>query len=496
MDGIWVDPADYVFVRWLFLRLLGIIYFVAFASFGLQVKGLVGRHGILPAWEYLELIHRTLGAKAYFRFPTLAWINASDAFLVGLCIAGLLLSIVLVFGVHTTPVLFLLWLLYLSLVTIGQEFLSFQWDVLLVEAGFLAIFLVPPSLIPSQALAPPSPFVILLFRFLLFKLIFMSGIVKLASGDPTWRTFTAMRFHYETQPLSVPLAWYLHQLPLWFHKASTLFVLLVELVMPVLYFAPQNLRLIGAGFTLLLQVLILLTGNYAFFNWLTIFLLIFLLDDHLLRSTITKSVFPSLIPVPPSASTHGVAWGWFIPAGLAVVLIVSGVAYILLRSSSKVNFLKPVMPLLDVTAAFKISNPYGLFAVMTTERPQIILEGSQDGENWLVYKFKYQPVDLDRPPPIVAPHQPRLDWQLWFAALRDFQRTQWFVHLAVRLLEGSSDVAGLLAENPFPEQPPKYIRALLYDYSFTNWQERQSTGNWWRRERLGSYLPPISIRNQ
>jgi hypothetical protein len=274
-----------------------------------------------------------------------------------------------------------------------------------------------------------------------------------------------------------------------------LFVLLVELVMPFLYFAPQNLRLIGAGFTLLLQVLILLTGNYAFFNWLTIFLLIFLLDDNLLRSTLAMSGLPSRIPFPSTPSTTGVAWGWFVPAGLAIVLIVSGLAYILLRSSSKLSFMKPVMPLLDVTAAFKISNPYGLFAVMTTERPQIILEGSQDGENWLVYKFKYQPVDLDRPPPIVAPHQPRLDWQLWFAALRDFQRTQWFIRFTVRLLEGSSEVAGLLAENPFPEQPPKYIRALLYDYRFTDWKERQRTGNWWRRERLGFYMPPISIRN-
>ncbi|HZD58107.1 MAG TPA: lipase maturation factor family protein [Anaerolineales bacterium] len=492
MDGIWVNPGDFVIVRWVFLRLLGVIYLIAFASFTLQVGGLIGNKGILPASEYLDAIHRSLGAKGYYLFPTLAWINTGDAFLKGLCIAGILVSLLLVFGLQTTPVLFLLWVSYLSLVTVGQDFLSFQWDVLLVEVGFLSIFLVPPSLLPKQALAPPSAFVILLFRFLLFKLIFMSGMVKLASGDLNWRNLTALAYHYETQPLPTPLAWYMQQLPLWFQKLSTLFTLATELAVPFLYFSPRLFRFVGAGFTILLQVLILLTGNYAFFNWLTIFLALFLLDDTLLSQFLPVQRLGSLVPA--VSGEYGIAWGRHVPAGLALILIVTGLSHIALRVSGGPGVLKPVMPLLELTGALKISNGYGLFAVMTTERPQIIVEGSDDGENWLAYEFKYQPVQVKRAPPVVAPHQPRLDWQMWFAALSSFQRNQWFLRFGVRLLEGSPQVTDLLARNPFPDRPPKYLRAVLYDYRFTTASERAKTGAWWHREELGIYMPPISLR--
>lgn len=492
MDGIWVNPGDFVIVRWIFLRLLGAIYLVAFASFTLQVGGLVGSKGILPAGEYLDAIYSSLGARGYYLFPTLAWINAGDVFLKGLCIAGMLVSLFLLFGLQTTPVLFILWALYLSLVTIGQNFLAFQWDVLLVEVGFLSIFLVPPSLLPRQAMAPPSAFVILLFRFLLFKLIFMSGIVKLASGDLSWRNLTALSYHYETQPLPTPLAWYMHQLPLWFQKISTLFALVTELVVPFLYFTPRLFRFAGAGFTILLQVLILLTGNYAFFNWLTISLAFFLLDDRLLSRFLPVQRLSALVLV--VLGEHRIAWGRYIPAGLALVLLVTGLSHIAFRVSSKPGILKPVMPLLDITGALKISNGYGLFAVMTTERPQIIVEGSDDGEDWLAYEFKYQPVKVKRAPPVVAPHQPRLDWQMWFAALSSFQRNQWFLRFGVRLLEGSPEVVGLLGRNPFPDRPPKYLRAVLYDYRFTTASERAKTGAWWHREELGIYMSTISLR--
>ena len=491
MDGIWVSAGDYVLSRWLFLRALGAIYLIAFASLGVQVTGLVGEKGILPAGKYLAAVKKAIGRRAYYEAPTLAWLGSSNRALKLLCILGAVLSAALLFGLQTTPVLALLWLLYLSLVTVGQVFLSFQWDVLLIETGFLSIFLVAPSLLLDQARAAPSPIVILLFRWLLFRLIFMSGVVKLTSGDPTWRNLTALSFHYETQPLPNPLAYWMHRLPPAFQKLSTAFSLFVEVVVPFFYFAPRLLRFAAGGLTVLLMLLILLTGNFAFFNLLGIALAIPLFNDEALQQALPQALVRLVAGSAPAPAPPG--WWVAVTGVLAVVLFAAGLLHILLRGFRRTLPWRSALTFLQALSPLRIVNPYGLFAAMTTSRPEIILEGSEDGQEWRAYEFKYKAGDLRRAPPVVAPHQPRLDWQMWFAALGSYNSNPWFLLFAEGLLEGSPEVLSLLKDNPFPERPPVYLRALLYEYHFTTPEEKQRTGDWWKRSAVVYYLPPTSL---
>lgn len=491
MVQLLVTRADYFLTSWIFLRCLGFVYLVAFLSYFVQVAGLVGKQGVLPASDFLAAVHKLLKNKSYLYYPTLAWLSASDRSLKIQCMAGVVLAALLLLGIQTTPVLLLLYVLYLSLVTVGQTFWSFQWDALLLETGFLSIFLVPPSFLPGQALSPPSFLVILLFRWLLFRLMFMSGVVKLASRDPSWRNLTAMVYHYRTQPLPTPLAWYMNQAPLWFQKVSTLFSLGVELIIPFFYFGPFPLRILGAIFTIFLQLLIAFTGNFAFFNLLTIMLTVFLLDDHIFQRLLPSQI---LALAPSSTTVPAAPAGWQIIIYLVVVifLLVGGV-FILLALVRKRSLSTSFQPVLQVISAFRLVNSYGLFAVMTTRRPEIIFEGSQDGQAWLPYEFKFKPGNLKRHPPITAPYHPRLDWQMWFAALGSYEDNPWFLHLAERLLEGSNEVLALLESNPFPERPPRFVRAVLYDYRFTTPSEKSQTDDWWSREQLGLYLPAVSL---
>jgi hypothetical protein len=491
MDGIFIDPANMVVVRWFFLRGLGVIYFIAFASFAVQIRGLIGSHGISPASIYLKLVKEALGKNAFIQYPTLAWLNHSDRFLNGLCAAGMLLSTLLVFGVQVTPLLVLLWFLYLSLVVIGQDFLSFQWDVLLVEAGFLAVFLAPPTIIPQAAEPLPSQWVLIILRLLVFRLIFMSGALKLASRDPTWRSLTALVYHYETQPLPTPLAYYAARAPVWFHKISTLFTLSVETIIPLALFAPREIRFAAAGLSILLQLLIMLTGNFAFFNLLTLLLAIPLFDDRALQGIIPDRLLQLVPPALPAEAGSG--WPGIIIIPLSVFLIAASVVWIVARVARKNSILQALLPVFQYLIAFRIVNPYGLFTGMTTRRPEIIIEGSDDGFLWKPYEFKYKIGDPKRSPRIVAPHQPRLDWQMWFAALGSYPESPWFIHLVECLLAGSQEVLHLIERNPFPDKPPRYIRALLYDYHYTTPEEKSKTGVWWRRDLIGLYLPPVSL---
>lgn len=447
----------------IFLKALGLIYLIAFVSFGVQAGGLIGSQGILPLGSYLHGMHQAMGARAYWYAPTVFWISASDLALRIVWIAGAALAVVLMLGFLRRTCLILLLILYLSISTAGQDFWSFQWDILLTETGFLAIFL---DTWPGRTW---------LFRWLLFRLMFMSGLVKLLSGDPAWRDLTALSYHYLTQPLPTPVAWYMYQLPAWFQTASTLFVFFVELLVPLLIFAPLRLRRIGAGFLIGLQVLILLTGNYTFFNLLAIALCIFLLPD----SAAPRSV-------PQTRSHRAVTM-----VLLTFVLATSGLQFLEMFSFPLPG---PARSYLARIAPLRLVNSYGLFAVMTTTRPEIVVEGSNDGTNWLAYEFRYKPGDVKRAPPWVAPYQPRLDWQMWFAALGNARENPWFYNFAARLLQGSAPVLRLLKSNPFSGGPPHYLRAVVYDYRFTTFAERRAAGAWWRREEKATYLPPISLR--
>jgi hypothetical protein len=448
----------------LFLKALGAIYLIAFVSFGVQAGGLVGSQGILPVANYLRGMHAALGARAFWYAPSVFWVNSSDVALRVAWIAGAMLAIVLMLGFFRRTCLIALLILYISISTAGQDFWSFQWDILLTEAGFLAIF------------ADGSTGRTWLFRWLLFRLIFMSGAVKLLSGDPAWRDLTALSYHYLTQPLPTPIAWYMYQLPLWFQKASTAFVFFVELLVPFLIFAPLQLRRIAAGLLIGLQVLILLTGNYTFFNLLAIALCVFLFADGPVRGA------------QPETRTHlGVTL-----ALMVFVLTTSGLQFL---EMFRVPLPAPAESYLAWLSPMRLINSYGLFAVMTTTRPEIVVEGSNDGTAWAPYEFRYKPGDVKRPPPWVAPYQPRLDWQMWFAALGSADENRWFYSFAARLMQGSAPVLGLLQRNPFPGTPPRYIRAVVYDYRFTDYAERRQSGAWWKREEKVTYLPAISLRH-
>jgi hypothetical protein len=463
---------------WLFLRLLGAIYLIAFASFGVQAAGLIGSRGILPAGQFLSAVHESLGTAAYWNVPTLLWLNGSDAGLRTVWIAGVSLSLLLLLGVNARAIRIGLFALYLSLDTAGQVFMSYQWDALLIEAGFLAVFL------GSEVV------VVKLFRWLLCRLMFLSGAVKLLSRDPTWRHLTALPVHYQTQPLPTPLAWYFYQLPGWFHRISVGFVFLVELGVPLFVLAPRRIRLFAGLAIILLQLLIFLTGNYAFFNPLTISLCLFILDDAALNHLMPKRLLARI-----SLQAHSVGrpvwWSavcWF----LAVfVLFASGFQMVGELSG---RHWAPADTVIRAVGPFEVVNAYGLFAVMTTTRPEIIVEGSNDGTTWLPYEFRYKPGDLMRAPIWVQPHQPRLDWQMWFAALGNYQTDPWILNFLTRLLEGQPEVLGLLGHNPFPHAPPRYVRALVYDYRFATPAEKRASGDWWKREFRRSYVPQVSLR--
>jgi predicted DCC family thiol-disulfide oxidoreductase YuxK len=491
-----VEPPDYFLARWIFLRALGAVYLVAFMSLWTQAGGLIGHDGILPADQFMSAAQRQCdaqgtGLERYHLLPTLCWFNASGSFLNIQCAAGTLCAIMLIIGVAPAPALALLWLLYLSLATVGRDFFGFQWDNLLLEAGFLAIFFAPLQLLPRLAReTPPSRIILWLLRLLLFKLIFSSGCVKLLSGDPNWRNLTALTFHYQTQPLPTWIGWYAQQLPPWFQTFSCAVVFGVELGAPFLIFAPRRLRFFGGAAMSLLQILILIAGNYTFFNFLTLALCLLLLDDFILCRFAPQKT-GALFKI--QKNRFRPRWPRAITVPLAIVILAVSSFQMISMFGVRSNLLMPAAALDGWLQPLRTINGYGLFAVMTTERREIIVEGSNDGANWLPYEFKYKPGDVNHKPGFVEPFQPRLDWQMWFAALGNFQQNPWFGNFCERLLQGSPEVLALLKKNPFPGSPPRYIRAGFYGYRFTNAAERRATGAWWRREFIGEYLPPVSL---
>lgn len=474
--GTRIEPTRFDAVQWLFVRALAAIYAIAFGSLAFQVTGLIGERGVLPVAPFLASLARTGSPLRFLAAPSLFWLGSDDNTLVGLCFVGMVLAGALFLtgfarGKFERLCLFLLFVLYLSFASTGQEFLSFQWDSLLLETGFLTIFLGRNRIVPW------------LFRWLTFRLFFLSGAVKLLSGDPNWRNFSALAYHWHTQPLPTVLAWYVDKLPAGFQHFLTAATLGIELVIPFLIFFPRRLRMAGAWWLIGLQALIIVTGNYTFFNWLTLALCLFLFDDQALARFVPAEV-RDLLRERPRFRVPAVV--------VAVVVLVLSVSHLVETFTGRLP--APLNMALRYTAPLEIVSTYGLFAVMTTARIEIVLEGSPDGETWTPYEFRYKPGNVNAAPRWVAPYQPRLDWQMWFAALSNYQLNPWFVNMAVQLLQGSPEVAGLLASNPFPNQPPRFIRAMTYEYTFTDWATRSRTGSWWKREPKGQYLPPVGLR--
>ena len=475
---------DYRTSAVLFLRALAAIYLIAFLSFWVQAHGLIGAQGILPIEEAV----RQAAEKDHpLRFPTLFWFNQSDTFIHVLCGAGTLLAVAAALVPACGLFFLLMWIGYLSIVTAGGPFLSFQWDVLLLEAGLLAVFLAPWKLPAGGGAFTPSRLVSWLYRWLLFRFMFASGVVKLTSGDATWRDLSALTYHYQTQPLPNPLAWYVHHLPEVIHLVSVAIMFAIELAAPFFIFGPRRVRIAACALLVGLQFGIALTGNYTFFNLLAAALCLWLIDD---------ASWPKRLRVPASGRESGIspAMQRLAAAPLAAVVVILSLVYLCSFSLRlKVSWPHPVVALSHAVTPYNIVNTYGLFQVMTTRRPEIVLEGSRDGKTWHPYEFRYKPGDPERRPPVVAPHQPRLDWQMWFASLGHYRQHPWFVKLCRRLLEGSPPVTGLLARNPFPESPPRYLRAQLYDYRFTIPDEKRRTGDWWKRTFQKTYLGKIQL---
>jgi predicted DCC family thiol-disulfide oxidoreductase YuxK len=497
--GRHVERTSHDVAVWLFLRALALVYLVAFLSLWSQIHGLIGHDGIAPVDRLMTALGREyaalgMGGSRFRLAPTLCWLSGGDGFLTLHCAAGAALALALLVGLAPRASLFLLWLFYLSLVTVGREFLGFQWDNLLLEAGCVAFFLAPAGLWPRPGRTGAFPRLALgLGWLLLFKLMFSSGSVKLASHDPTWRDLTALSYHYQTQPLPNPLAWYANQLPMWLQKLSCLFMFAVELGAPWLIFAPRRLRTLAAALLAWLQGLILATGNYTFFNWLTLALCLLLVDDVTWRShgpRRWRRFAAGLTRGAPPGRSHRLATMAF-----AVLFVPISLHQILASTGTRPSWLAPVAAVDTWLSPLRTISGYGLFAVMTTERREIIVEGSDDGETWLPYEFKHKPGDPQRRPDQVAPHQPRLDWQMWFAALGSYRDNPWFVRFCVRLLQGAPPVTTLLGHNPFPAHPPRYLRAELYRYELTEAAERAATGAYWHREPLGVYLPRLSLRD-
>jgi hypothetical protein len=477
MDGVSnATRAPWLFgrrarVRTLFLRILGATFLVAFASVLVQIRVLVGRDGLLPACRYLDALAK---AGLESTAPTLFWADCGDTTLVVAAVAGLVLSAGLILDLAPRYCLVALWALYLSFVTVGQDFFSFQWDNLLLESAFFALFITPAGWRSRDAPAPGAAGIFLML-WLLFRLNFESGVAKLASGDPTWRDLTALVSYYETAPLPTPLGWYAHQMPVWAHRASAGFSLAVELVGSLLVFATRPLRVVTGIAMVAMQLSILLTANYGFFNYLSLALCLFLLDDDDLAA------FGGGTTVTPEASPSASAWSRVVAMiGVAVLVGLTLVPFM-----PVVGMRLPLGSLPRMLSSYRSINAYHLFAHMTLVRREAVIEGSDDGTTWLPYEFRSKPGDPLRPPPFVAPHQPRVDFQLWFLLLGGGRRAPYFDALLDHLARDPAPVADLFAVNPFPERPPRLLRVAIYRYRFTDWATGRATGAWWSRELLG-----------
>lgn len=465
-------------VRWLLVRGLGLVYLVAFLSLAVQVLPLLGAAGLTPAADYLDGLRDRDGIT--LDLPTIFWFWASDGALQGLAWVGVGLSVAVVLGVTNAFVQMALWLLYLSFAHVGQVWYGYGWEILLLEAGFLSIWLCPwRSIDAFDPRAPPPLPILLLYRWLVFRLMLGAGLIKLR-GDGCWRDLTCLDFHFETQPIPNPLSWWFHHLPPSIHAFMVGWNHVVELIVPWLCFGPRWARRIAAVVIVQFQLTLILTGNLSFFNHLTIVLCVALLDDELLVRLLgvrvrVRSLAASAVAV--SSRARAVFIG-----AVAVFLALLGVRPAL-------NLLSPGQRMNGSFDAWHLVNTYGAFGSVGRERYEVIVEGTRDGVEWRAYEFPCKPGDPGRRPCVISPFQPRLDWQIWFAAQQEPSENLWLVHLLYGLMRGTPEVTALLAGNPFPDGPPVIVRAELYQYRYTAFGEP----GWWARERVGTYIRPLTI---
>ena len=464
--------------RWVFLRALGLVFLSAFYALAFQIRGLVGEHGILPAKDYLhELAVAIPGVRHLWYAPTVFWMGAGDRALTLVVALGIVASILLVLNVAPKYAVAACTLCFMSCVAVLQDFSAYQSDGMLLEAGFISIFLAPRGLRPRLgAHDPPSRIAVFLLQWEWFRIYFESGVVKLASGDPQWRHLTAMDHYYENGPLPAWPGWYVQQLmPHWYHAATALLTLVVELFLVWALFLPRRFRIACFAIVTALQMGIIATANYAFLNYLVLVLGVLLLDDEAIAWLLRRPVVlaGAVRRAPWAVWTERIALGWVFAATLAPLLGMLGPTPLLLPARA----LEPL----------RIANTYGLFANMTEARYEIEFQGSRDGVTWRTYHFRYKPQDPMEHPGIFAPYQPRFDWNLWFASLAPWRESPWVVIAQERLIEGSPAVLALFRDDPFADGPPTRVRTVLWQYWFTDPATKRRTGAWWRREEIGPF---------
>src|SRR5712692_4518300 len=443
-------PPDRLIPRWLFLRVLGAIYFSAFFSLVFQIRGLIGPEGILPASRYLQAVEQSLGhLQRVWYAPTLLWFSGGPLMLSALCWAGMLASLLLVLNLWPRGMLVICFVCFLSFVSAAQDFSGYQSDGMLLEAGAIALFFAPPGFRPGLGrMHPPSRASLFLLQWEWFRIYFESGVVKILSGDPEWRHFTAMDEYYQNGPLPTWIGWYVQHLPHWFHASTVGATLALELGLVWMLFLPRRWRIVCFFIVTPWQIGIILSANYTFLNYLVLALGILLLDDRF-----ALRYLPSF-------------WKK---------------SYIATKEAKPLSALEP----------FRIANSYGLFARMTRGRYEIEFQGSDDGQTWLIYPYRFKPQDPAKAPGIYAPYQPRFDWNLWFASLSSWRQEPIIVRTEQSLLRGDAQVVLLFAGNPFPHAPPRQVRAVLWQYWFTTPAEKRAQGLWWRRRLLGLYAPTL-----
>jgi lipase maturation factor 1 len=506
--------------RWIVLRALAAIYFSAFYSLLFQIKGLIGPEGVLPARDYLATVAQQYPSAKLWFAPTLFWLSSSSHALTIVSWIGLAASVVAFVNLWPRLSFFVCFVCFLSFVSAASEFSSYQSDGMLLEAGFIALFFAPRGVMPGfGAGTPPSRASLFLLQWEWFRIYFESGMVKLVSGDRQWRSLTAMDEYYQNGPLPTWIGWYVEHLPHWFHAASAAGTLVLELALVWMLFLPRPVRIVCFYIVTPWQLGVILTANYTFLNYLVLSLGFLLLDDKFLLSLIPTqyrtSLDPALAPQAtdkpepaepagnqadpdvnrPTRTVSRTLNGHLSAICLAIsAVMLTWIFYNTTVEMIEIPFRGLPLPALPIAALepLRIANRYGLFAVMTNGRYEIEFQGSNDGQNWMAYPFRNKPQLLNEAPRIYAPYQPRFDWNLWFASLGDWRQDQIVPLTEERLLQNDKDVLALFKGNPFAQAPPRFVRAVLWQYWFTTREEKRATGNWWRRQYLGLYAPQLT----
>jgi lipase maturation factor 1 len=493
--------------RWIFLRALGLIYFSAFYSFVFQIKGLIGPDGILPAHDYLQAVAASpnLHTEKFWFAPTLLWLGSGDRALMLLCWLGLVASLLVVINFWPRSMLFVCFVCFLSFIAAAQDFASYQSDGMLLEAGFISLFFAPPGFWPRLAPANgPSRLSMFLLQWEWFRIYFESGVVKLASGDQSWRHLTAMDDYYQNGPLPTWLGYYVQHFPHWFHASTVILTFAVELVLVWMLFLPRKFRIACFSIVTPFEIGIIFTANYTFLNYLVLSLGFLLLDDRFVEWVLPERVQTFVEGKGSSMATSVPLQSWsqlwrerLAPARMIIAGASLGIVFYV-ATVELVWMFVPAWPLpqspVEWLDPFRIANRYGLFAVMTHARYEIEFQGSTDGKTWIPYPFRYKPQDPKKAPGIYAPYQPRFEWNLWFASLGPWQQYKFVVWTEARLLENSHDVLELFRANPFPRAPPKEVRAVIYQYWFTDLETKREQGTWWHRQLLGEYAPALEMQ--